>query len=136
MNDTYADQVIGLADGFEFEFCTECGGDLDVHIIAPDALGNAHAWCMGPWMEEQGRLAARATASPFARGWRFACRVVKAGRGLATDRRLPRWLRALIWFGVLPIPGPVDNVVLVLAVAVVWVWFRPVLVDAWATVRG
>jgi hypothetical protein len=42
----YASQVRTLVDGFEFELCAECGNDLDRHIISPDILGNAEAWCM------------------------------------------------------------------------------------------
>ncbi len=42
---TFEEQVEMIRQGFEFEYCPECGGDLGDHIIAPDALGNAHAWC-------------------------------------------------------------------------------------------
>lgn len=41
--------------------------------------------------------------------------VVRALRRLATDDRLPRPVRWLLVFGLLPIPGPVDEVALVLA---------------------
>ncbi|MHB8394949.1 MAG: hypothetical protein ACYDC5_10695 [Candidatus Dormibacteria bacterium] len=41
--------------------------------------------------------------------------VVRALRRLATDERLPRPVRWLLVFGLLPIPGPVDEVALGLA---------------------
>ena len=41
--------------------------------------------------------------------------MVRALRRLATDQRLPRPVRWLLIFGLLPIPGPVDEVALGLA---------------------
>ncbi|WP_409238395.1 hypothetical protein [Streptomyces sp. PA5.6] len=34
-----------LAETFEFEFCAECGGDVEQHIARPDMFGKWHAWC-------------------------------------------------------------------------------------------
>lgn len=42
----YASKVLGLVDGFEYELCAECLRDLDAHVIAPDVLGNPHAYCI------------------------------------------------------------------------------------------
>lgn len=39
------EQVEGITDMFQYESCDECDGDLEDHIIAPDPLGHAHAWC-------------------------------------------------------------------------------------------
>jgi hypothetical protein len=47
-------------------------------------------------------------------------RHLRVARKLATDPEIPRWLRWLLVFGLLPIPGPVDDLV-VLFVAVVLV---------------
>ncbi len=33
---------------FEFEYCSECGGDAKHHIQGPDMLGNPHAFCVYP----------------------------------------------------------------------------------------
>jgi hypothetical protein len=41
----YAAKLADLVEGFEFELCHACGGDLGDHVISPDALGNPHAWC-------------------------------------------------------------------------------------------
>jgi hypothetical protein len=43
--DTYGDEVETIVQGFGYERCDECGGDLGEHVIAPDPLGHAHAWC-------------------------------------------------------------------------------------------
>jgi|GEM_PF-2959043 len=51
-------------------------------------------------------------------------RHLRVARALATDPTIPRWLRALVAFGLLPIPGPVDNVALIVALGVLWVRHR------------
>lgn len=51
-------------------------------------------------------------------------RAIRIGRALATDKRLPRYLRVLLAFGLLPIPGPVDDVILVIAGVLVIVRHR------------
>ena len=50
---------------------------------------------------------------------------------LLRDDALPRWLRGLAAFAALPIPGPVDEVVLVLVAAVLWIGYRERLRSAW-----
>ena len=60
-----------------------------------------------------------------------ARRLVRAGRILAGDSRLPRRLRGLAAFGLLPIPGPVDEAVLLVVGAVAWLFYREPLRDAW-----
>jgi hypothetical protein len=51
---------------------------------------------------------------------------------LARDGRIPKPLRGLAAFGVLPLPGPIDELALVLVGVALWVFYRPVLRDAWA----
>lgn len=41
----YAEKVRGIVDMFDYELCYECLRDLDQHVIAPDVLGNPHAYC-------------------------------------------------------------------------------------------
>ena len=41
----YEAEAAAIRDGFEFEDCEVCGTGLEQHLIAPDALGHAHAWC-------------------------------------------------------------------------------------------
>jgi hypothetical protein len=59
-------------------------------------------------------------------------RLLRAVRLLARDGRIPRPLRGLVAFGLLPIPGPVDELVLILVGVVLWLFYRRTLTDAWA----
>jgi hypothetical protein len=58
-------------------------------------------------------------------------RLVRAGRILARDPRLPKRLRGLAAFALLPIPGPIDEAVLVVVGAIAWLFYREPLRDAW-----
>ena len=58
-------------------------------------------------------------------------RVLRAVRLLARDGGLPRWLRGLAAVGLAPIPGPVDEVVLLVVAAVLWLGYRERLRAAW-----
>jgi hypothetical protein len=58
-------------------------------------------------------------------------RTLRAVRILARDGGLPRWLRGLAAVGLAPIPGPVDEVVLVLVAAILWLGYRDRLRAAW-----
>lgn len=72
-----------------------------------------------------------------AHAWRVFRRVLRALRQLATDKRLPRWLRVLLIIGCVQIPVlPIDEIALVAALAIIGIWYRAPLVDALATVRG
>jgi hypothetical protein len=57
-------------------------------------------------------------------------------RLLARDGRIPRPLRALVALGVLPVPGPFDEAVLLVAALVLVVFYRPVLREALSAARG
>ena len=52
-------------------------------------------------------------------------------RILARDGRIPRPLRGLVALGLLPVPGPFDEAVLLLAAAVLFVFYRGPLRAAW-----
>jgi hypothetical protein len=56
---------------------------------------------------------------------------VWAARLLARDARIPRPLRGLAVIGLLPVPGPLDEAVLLLVAALLWAFYREVLTDAW-----
>jgi hypothetical protein len=58
-------------------------------------------------------------------------RTLRAVRLLAREDRIPRPLRAFAAFGLLPIPGPVDEAALLLVAVLLWVFYRDVLADAW-----
>jgi hypothetical protein len=59
-------------------------------------------------------------------------RLVRAVRLLARDGRIPRPLRGLAAFGLLPIPGPVDELALLVVGVVLWLFYRRTLREAWA----
>ncbi len=50
-------------------------------------------------------------------------RITRVLRQLATDPRIPAPVRWLLLFGLLPIPGPIDEVALVLA-AILLLFYR------------
>jgi hypothetical protein len=58
-------------------------------------------------------------------------RTLRAVRLLARDGRLPRWLRGLAAIGLAPIPGPVDELVLLVVAAILWLGYRDRLRAAW-----
>jgi hypothetical protein len=62
---------------------------------------------------------------------RFLGRTLRAMRLLVVDRRIPRPVRGLVLVGALPIPGPVDEAVLLLAAGVLCCFYREPLRDAW-----
>ena len=65
-------------------------------------------------------------------------RSVAAVRILVRDGSLPRWLRGLAALGIAPIPGPFDEVVLLVVAAILWLGYRERLRAAWrdAALRG
>jgi hypothetical protein len=58
-------------------------------------------------------------------------RIVRTVRLLARDGGLPRWLRGLAALGLAPIPGPFDEVVLLVVAAILWLGYRERLRVAW-----
>jgi hypothetical protein len=58
-------------------------------------------------------------------------RIGRAVRLLVRDGGLPRWLRGLAAIGLAPIPGPFDEVVLLIVAAILWVGYRERLRTAW-----
>ena len=51
-------------------------------------------------------------------------RLLRAVKLLARDGRIPRPLRGLAAFGLLPIPGPVDELALLVVGVVLWLFYR------------
>lgn len=58
-------------------------------------------------------------------------RALRAVKLLARDDRVPRPVRWAAVIGLLPIPGPLDEVVLLLVAAALWLFWRDLLVEAW-----
>ena len=61
----------------------------------------------------------------------FTGRSVRAVRRLTRDGRIPKPLRWAAVFGLLPIPGPLDELVLLMVAAALWLIWRDLLVEAW-----
>lgn len=51
-------------------------------------------------------------------------RHLAVARRLARDPAIPRWVRGMLVFGLLPIPGPVDDVAVVVAAVVILTLYR------------
>jgi hypothetical protein len=62
---------------------------------------------------------------------RFLRRTVRAVRIAAADERIPRPLRWIAALGLLPIPGPFDEIVLLLVAVPLALFYRRPLADAW-----
>jgi hypothetical protein len=61
----------------------------------------------------------------------FFKRLIRAVRYAATDKRIPRPLRWLVGLGLLPVPGPFDEVVLLIAAVPLGLFYREPLAEAW-----
>jgi hypothetical protein len=59
-------------------------------------------------------------------------RMIRAVKILARNGRIPKPLRWLAAFGLLPIPGPVDEAVLLIVGLLLWVFYREPLRAAWS----
>jgi hypothetical protein len=62
---------------------------------------------------------------------RFIFRTIRAVKLLATDDQIPRPLRWLAVFGLLPVPGPFDEAVLLLVGGLLWIFYRDRMREAW-----
>jgi hypothetical protein len=56
----------------------------------------------------------------------------RAVAALARDNRIPKPLRAAAAVGALPVPGPLDEAVLVLVGVILWAFYRDRLAAAWS----
>ena len=60
-----------------------------------------------------------------------ARRLIRASKSLARDGRVPKVLRGLAAFGLLPIPGPVDEFALLIVGVLMWLFYRDRVREAW-----
>jgi hypothetical protein len=62
----------------------------------------------------------------------FLKRTIRAVRLAATDKRIPKPLRWLAALGLAPIPGPLDEALLVIVAIPLALFYREPLRDAWS----
>jgi hypothetical protein len=62
--------------------------------------------------------------------------MLRAVRFLARDDRIPRPLKWLTALGLLPVPGPFDEAVLLLVAAFLFAFRRDLLREAWNSAAG
>jgi hypothetical protein len=65
----------------------------------------------------------------------FFRRLIRAARYAATDARIPKSLRWFAALGLLPVPGPFDEIVLLIAAVPLGLFYREPLRDAWQRSR-
>ena len=58
-------------------------------------------------------------------------RTIRAMRLVAKDHRIPRPLRWVAAIGLLPIPGPIDEAILLLIAPIFLLFYREPMRDAW-----
>ena len=63
-------------------------------------------------------------------------RLIRAARIMAQDRRIPKPLRCAATLGLLPIPGPIDEAVLLVVGGVLWLFYRDRFAVAWQRADG
>ena len=61
----------------------------------------------------------------------FLSRTIRTVKRLASDGRIPKPVRWAAAVGLLPIPGPLDELVLLVVAAALWLFWRDQLVEAW-----
>ena len=82
--------------------------------------------------------ASRVAVSPVQRRVSLAAmlaaarRLIRSVKILARDGRIPKPLRGLAAFGVLPIPGPIDEAALLVVGLILWALYRDTLREAWS----
>ena len=66
----------------------------------------------------------------------FLQRTVRSVRIVVRDGRIPRPLRWGAAVGLMPVPGPFDEFVLLLVAGALWLFYRDRLADAWERARA
>ena len=56
---------------------------------------------------------------------------LRAVKRLVSDSRIPRPLRGLLALGLLPVPGPFDEAVLLIAAGLLFLFYREPMRQAW-----
>jgi hypothetical protein len=63
----------------------------------------------------------------------FVSRAIRSVKIVVRDGRIPRPIRWGGAVGLLPVPGPFDEVVLLVVGGVLWLFYRAQLMEAWQT---
>jgi hypothetical protein len=66
----------------------------------------------------------------------FVARVLRATKLLARDGRIPKPLRWLAVLGLMPIPGPFDEAILLVLAPILFLLHRESMREAWARAGG
>jgi hypothetical protein len=66
----------------------------------------------------------------------YAVRAMRAVKALARDGRIPRPLRGLAALGLLSVPRPFDEAILLLVAILLFAFYRGSLHDAWSGIEG
>jgi hypothetical protein len=66
-------------------------------------------------------------------GRAFLTRFLRAVRIVVRDGRIPRPVRWGAAAGLLPVPGPFDEIVLLVVGGILWLFYRDQLDEAWRT---
>jgi hypothetical protein len=74
-------------------------------------------------------------SSPIARLARFLAHTARAVKIVVRHERIPRPIRWLAAVGLLPLPGPFDEAVLLLVALILLLFYRSELWDAWRQAR-
>ena len=61
----------------------------------------------------------------------FVSQTIRAMKLLARDSRIPKPLRWIAGLALLPIPGPVDEVILILLTPIFFTFYRAPMREAW-----
>lgn len=61
----------------------------------------------------------------------FLATTTRAVRLLARDGRIPKPLRGAAALGLLPVPGPFDEALLLVVALLIWAFYREALVESW-----
>jgi hypothetical protein len=67
---------------------------------------------------------------------RFIVRAIRAIKIVVRDGRIPRPLRWGGALGLLPVPGPFDEAVLLVVGGILWLFYRDQLGEAWKQANG